>query len=119
MNYVVVDDDIANLDLFPLLMTLADESYRCIGKAASYEDGARLILETNPQIVFLDMKIGNRTGVELLEGFNEIDFQVVFVTGYDEELIQTSINDIVPSYEVIVKPYGVEQLKAISNLFCP
>lgn len=53
------------------------------GLACSVVDGAKLIKQVNPDLVFLDIQMQDGTGFDLLEIFANPAFSIVFVTSYD------------------------------------
>jgi len=53
-----------------------------IAVAASYssvQEGIKGILQIQPQLVFLDVQIGDKTGFDLLQSIKEISFEVIFL----------------------------------------
>lgn len=59
-----------------------------IGEAAEVVGAAKMIQQTAPDIVFLDIRIGQYTGFDLLEMLPNPQFHLVFVTAYDEYALQ-------------------------------
>ena len=50
--------------------------------------GKSAILKHNPDIVFLDIQMPDGSGFKLLESFEQIDFDVIFTTAYDQFAIK-------------------------------
>lgn len=50
--------------------------------------GHQLIEEFNPDIVLLDIEMGDGTGLDLVNLFTEINFKLVFITAHKEYAIQ-------------------------------
>jgi two-component system LytT family response regulator len=59
-----------------------------IGEADDVKSGIALIKKQKPDLVFLDIQMHEGTGFDLLKQFNKIDFEVVFVTAYDQYAIK-------------------------------
>ena len=59
-----------------------------IGQADSVESGAELIKTVAPDLVFLDVEMGDGTGFDLLQKFQPIDFKVIFITGHQDFAIK-------------------------------
>jgi len=80
----VIIDDIQNSRI-----TLADDLKRycpqihVIGEAESVDSGINEILLKKPEVVFLDIQLGDGTGFDILEKIGSIDFQVIFTTALD------------------------------------
>lgn len=81
---IIDDEDDARFMLRNLLERHLNERVALIGEADDVDEGLKLIERTTPDLVFLDIKINDQTGFDLLERFNEPSFEVVFVTAYDE-----------------------------------
>ena len=75
----------------------------CNSVAAAY----RTINEMKPQLVFLDIKMPNGTGFDLLKMFNPIDFKVVFITAFSEYAIDAFRFTAV---DYLLKPVKVGEL---------
>lgn len=53
------------------------------GEASSVEEGLLLLERERPDIVFLDINLGDGTGFELLDNLSNLDFNVIFTTAFD------------------------------------
>lgn len=58
--------------------------HRTVGQAGSVGEAFRLIRETRPDLIFLDVEMADGTGFDLLDKFPRSDFQVIFTTAHDE-----------------------------------
>jgi two-component system LytT family response regulator len=80
---LLIDDD-SNLrnGMKSLLSRYAPE-IEIIGEADSVETGTILLLQNQPQVVFLDIHLGDGSGFDLLEEVNKrgkLNSQIVFIT---------------------------------------
>ncbi len=85
---VLVDDELSNLENLHILLTNYCPSVTVVGMASSVEDAAVLITKEKPDLVFLDIEIKNSTGFDLLEQLPKRDFDVIFVTAFDQYAIK-------------------------------
>lgn len=77
LSAVIIDDEVnAILDLIDLLNTFS--SINIIGTATTLDEGIELIKKTHPKIVFLDVDMPNRSGIEIFDEFEFIDFKIIF-----------------------------------------
>lgn len=63
------------------------EDINLIGEADGVETGYQLIEKVDPELVFLDIRMGDGTGFDLLEKYkpiSDIPFKIIFTTAYDE-----------------------------------
>jgi len=98
MRALIVDDEASNREnLQQMLGTYAPDVEICAW-ADDVETGLKAIQTTGPQLVFLDIQLHNRSGFDLLKQLDEISFEIIFVTAYNQYGIQA------------VKPIDVDEL---------
>ncbi|MES2761543.1 MAG: response regulator transcription factor [Bacteroidota bacterium] len=85
---VVIDDEYLNRDLISQIVVKISDNYVIIGQAEDVESGFELIQSVEPDVVFLDIKMPDGTGFDLLKQFPNPGFEVVFITGFDEYAIK-------------------------------
>ncbi len=82
---VIIDDE---KDARFLLRNQLEKKYAdkiiVLDEADDVITGVDLIKKYNPELVFLDIQMKTGTGFDLLKNFENIDFEVVFVTAYDQ-----------------------------------
>ena len=84
LRSLIVDDDKLSRDLIELLIEKFCPEISILAKCHSTEQ-AKAKLESNEiDLLFLDVEMSNQTGFDLLECFPERNFQVIFITAYDE-----------------------------------
>lgn len=110
---VLVDDMPVALDLLEVSIEQAHKEIEIIGKAKSVVEAAKLLRKTNPDILFLDIMLGDGTGFDLLEIFPDLQSKIIFVTASDEFAIRAFK---FAAIDYILKPYTEEDLaKAIAR----
>jgi len=80
---VVIDDETSNRRLITKLITQLNGGFEIAGEAKNINAAYDLIIDVKPELVFLDIRMPSGTGFDLLERFNKIDFEVVFISGFD------------------------------------
>ena len=84
-----------------------------VDEAENAADAFEKIVKHKPHLIFLDIAMPRETGFDLLKKFNEIDFEVIFVTGYDSFAIE-AIQFCALGY--VMKPAETDTLRiAIDN----
>ena len=58
------------------------------GEASGVVEGVKLIRKHKPDLIFLDIEMGDGNGFDLLEMFEQINFQTIFITGMDSYAIK-------------------------------
>lgn len=85
---IIIDDESFNRELIRDFVTRLNPAYDIIGEADNIDSGYELIRRLKPDLVFLDIKMPGGSGFELLEKFEVGEFEVVFVTGFDEYAVK-------------------------------
>ena len=60
---------------------------KVIGKATNAEEAFQMILSSQPDLVFLDVAMPKESGFDLLKRLPNLDFEIIFVTGFDNYAI--------------------------------
>jgi two-component system LytT family response regulator len=79
---MIVDDEPPAIRELRRLLAEFDD-IRVVGDAVSLDVARGLLLRTRPDVVFLDIRIGRKSGFELLPDIDP-EVAVVFVTAYDD-----------------------------------
>src|SRR6185295_13168942 len=94
-----------------LLLKRYSEKYceiKVVGEAESVNDGAQLILEKKPDMIFLDISLPGQNGFELIRLLQPISFEVIFVTAFDQYAIQAIKMSAV---DYLLKPIDISELR--------
>ncbi len=89
-------------------MLSAYPSVEIIGEAANVPDAIRLIDTCQPDLVFLDIHLSGRSGLDLLT-IPEKRFKLVFISAHDQYLKQSIRYEPV---DFLLKPISKEKLEA-------
>ncbi|MCW3071268.1 MAG: two component transcriptional regulator, LytTR family [Bacteroidetes bacterium] len=104
---IIVDDEEGNRSVLSRYLEKYCPEIEKLAEAASADEAFRLINETKPELVFLDIKMPSKSGFDLLRMFSKIDFDVIFISGFDEFAIQAfDFNAI----DYILKPIDYQKL---------
>ncbi|HNR85049.1 MAG: LytTR family DNA-binding domain-containing protein [Crocinitomicaceae bacterium] len=105
---VVDDEEFARKNLVMLLEEFCPE-IEVIGEAERKDQAKAIIEASQPDVVFLDIRMpSNAEGFELLEEIEEKNFQVVFVTAFKDYAIK-AFNASAVYY--LLKPIDIEELQ--------
>lgn len=110
MRAIIVDDEIDAIKTIEVLTKEAFPDIEIVGTAQNIEKAKTLIEKNKPDILFLDIEMHRGNGFDLMEHFIIRDFEVVFVTAYnDYRLVADAYN--IPYY--ITKPIDIDIFKDI------
>lgn len=58
------------------------------GEAEGMRSGLEMIRKSSPDVIFLDIQMPDGSGFKLLEELDEIDFEIIFTTAFDQYAIK-------------------------------
>lgn len=83
LKIVLIDDEIATRII--CRSYLQDiENISIVGEASNIDEAKLLIDATQPNLILLDIQLGNKTGFDLLQLFENPTFKVIFITAYEQ-----------------------------------
>lgn len=104
---IIIDDEFEGRNTIQNILNNFCENISVVGQAENVEEGVNLILRENPDVVFLDIKMPDGTGFDLLGKLSDIDFQVIFVTAFDQYALKAIKFS---ALDYILKPVDPQQL---------
>ena len=110
MRAIVIDDErLARKELITLLNQL--ETVEVVGEAVNVDDAKEKIDLLNPDVIFLDIQMPEKTGFELLEELDNVP-HVIFTTAYDEYALKAfQVNAL----DYLLKPIEPKRLEEAIN----
>jgi two-component system, LytTR family, response regulator len=106
---IIIDDELRARNTLNKLLSDYCPSIEVIAMCANIPEGVLAINQKRPQLVFLDIEMPEYNGFELLSFFREIDFQIIFVTAYNEYALKAFE---VSAVDYLLKPVDIDKLKA-------
>ncbi|MDY0099998.1 MAG: LytTR family DNA-binding domain-containing protein [Bacteroidales bacterium] len=106
MNAIVIDDEGNVRNTIKSLLRENFPEINIVASAGSIGEGYEALVKYQPDILFLDIKLPDGTGFELLKKFPEIPFKIIFVTGHNEYAIDAIK---VSALDYILKPVDAEE----------
>lgn len=109
ISAIIIDDEIDAINVLKkLLNNFTDAGINILGTARNLNDGVDLIKKSNPDIVFLDVDMPGKNGLEIYSFFKNPKFKVIFTTAYEQyaiEAIKKSASDY------LLKPINFIELR--------
>ncbi len=106
---VIIEDEYHLREALSLLLEMVvPEQIQITGYAEGLPDAVTLIDRLKPDVVFMDVKLKNGTGFEVLNNISYKDFHLIFTTAYEEYAVRAfKFNAI----DYLLKPIDPEELK--------
>lgn len=108
IRYVLIDDELNNLENLQFLLQQHCPALIFAGAARSVQEGLQLIAAQVPDLVLLDIQMPGETGFDLLRSIDKPDFEVIFITAYDQYGIQAIKFS---ALDYLLKPVAIAELK--------
>ncbi|TDQ17209.1 LytTR family two component transcriptional regulator [Algoriphagus boseongensis] len=110
MRAIVIDDErLARKELITLLNQL--ETVEVVGEAVNVDDAKEKIEQLQPDVIFLDIQMPEKTGFDLLEELDHVP-HVIFTTAYDEYALKAfQVNAL----DYLLKPVEPKRLEEAIN----
>ena len=113
LKAVIIDDEAKARRILQSFVTEYCPDVTLIGEASDVVEGVKLIQREKPDLVFLDIEMPGFNGFQLLEFFDEVNFEVIFVTAYSEFALKAFQ---VSAVDYLLKPLQIDQLiKAVEK----
>ncbi|QEC75063.1 LytR/AlgR family response regulator transcription factor [Mucilaginibacter ginsenosidivorax] len=106
---VIIDDEKNNIENIVHLLKKHELPVTVVGTATNADDGVSLITASHPDLLFLDIQMPDKNGFEVLKAVPHYQFEVVFVTAFDNYGIQAVKFSAI---DYLLKPIDPEELKA-------
>ncbi len=107
MNCIIVDDDAGCIDTLQTILKKYCPQLQIVGSAKNISDAVQLINTTSPQLVFLDVEIGNEMGFDLFNYFSSPEFEVVFTTAHEKYALKAIKSSC---YDFLLKPVVIQEV---------
>jgi two-component system, LytTR family, response regulator len=105
---ILVDDEESARDVLENLLLRFCPDVELIAKCESVLEAVEVIKKEKPDLVFLDIEMPNYAGYELVNLLPKTDFEIIFVTAYDQYAIRAFETAAI---DYLLKPIDIERLK--------
>ncbi|RZL37983.1 MAG: response regulator transcription factor [Pedobacter sp.] len=107
MKAILIDDEISNLENLRTLLEKHCPQVSILATAQNVNDAVSVIEKHAPDLVFLDIQMGEQTGFDVLSQLPNRNFEVIFVTAYDQYGIQAVK---FAALDYLLKPIDIDEL---------
>jgi two-component system LytT family response regulator len=105
---ILIDDERNNLINLEQLLKAYCPEVEIIATTMDAATGKTAILQYHPDLLFLDIQMPGKNGFDLLRDLPAYDFEVIFVTAFDQYAIQ-AVRFAAVDY--LLKPLNIEELQ--------
>jgi YesN/AraC family two-component response regulator len=105
---VLVDDEMINIEILKKIISTHCLKLEIIGVAKTMEAALSEIVSKKPDIVFLDINMGERQIFDVLNQLDTIDFQIIFATAFPGYFFKAE--EYKPA-DFVIKPFSEAAVK--------
>lgn len=109
---LIIDDEKNNIEHMVLLLQQHELPVTIVGTATNADDAIKAILDTQPDLLFLDIQMPQKNGFDVLKALPHHNFEVIFVTAFDQYGIQAVKFSAI---DYLLKPINPDELKVAIN----
>jgi two-component system LytT family response regulator len=85
---ILVDDEPRGLSSLQKLLEFNCPEVEIVAMCSSADEALEKIEQLKPELVFLDIAMPEKNGIELLNELDEINFEIIFVTAHNDFILQ-------------------------------
>lgn len=108
LRAIIIDDEENSRVSLKHMLSINCPDVDVVGEAYNVESGIACIRNYKPELVFLDIKMPDGTGFDLLNKVMPVNFRIVFVTAFEEYAMKAFKYNAI---DYITKPIDSEELK--------
>lgn len=113
MRAILIDDEQNNRENLLRMLAKHCPSVEILASCASVLEARQAVVEYRPDLLFLDIQLGDGTGFSLLESLPDLKLEIIFVTAYDNYAIKAIK---VSALDYLLKPLDpLELIKAVEK----
>ena len=105
---IIIDDEERARRVLEKLLQEYCNDVEVVALCENVPSGVQKINELNPDVVFCDIEMPDFSGLELLTFFKDVNFELIFATGYSEFAIQAFEMSAI---DYLLKPIQIEKLE--------
>ena len=104
---IIIDDEQKCVDSLAMDLVQYCSEVKVLAKCQSAKQGLQAIKKWNPELVFLDIEMPWMNGFEMLDILEEINFDIIFTTAYDEYAVKAFR---ISAVDYLLKPIDKDDL---------
>ncbi len=110
LRALIIEDEVGSQKLLENFLMNYCSDIMVIGKTKTVAKSIECIRSSSPDIVFIDIELQDGTGFEVLKPFSDFDFLTVFITGYDNYMLEAIKH---AAFDYILKPFSIKDLQKV------
>jgi two-component system LytT family response regulator len=105
---IIIDDEPNNVENLQTMLHKYCAEIEVMAVANNADNGIAIIKAHQPDLLFLDIQLPGKSGFDILKAFTQINFEIIFITAYDQYGIQAIKFS---ALDYLLKPIDINELK--------
>lgn len=105
---LIIDDEFVSRNVLKKMLDIHCPDVEVIKECTNADEGKLTIEQLRPQLVFLDISMPGKSGLDMLKEIGDINFEIIFVTAFHEYTIQAIRFSAI---DYLLKPVDAKELK--------
>ncbi len=106
---IIIEDEKEGMENLIIKLNKHCPTIEVVEKCYTGESAIKAIEKCNPDLVFMDVQLGNMSGFDVLNRLPHIKFEVIFTTAYDQYAIEAIK---VSAIDYLLKPIKPKELQS-------
>lgn len=115
ISVVIIDDEPRARETIINILQLSTRDIQILGEGESVKTAYKIICETSPDLILLDINLPDGSGFDLLKMFDKINFRVIFITAHEEYAVNAFKFSAI---DYILKPISAGSLLSAIDKAC-
>jgi two-component system LytT family response regulator len=109
---IIIDDELHSRETTRMMIDLIPNNVEIVGKAVNAIEGVKLIADTEPDLMFLDVQMPEINGIQMLDMVPNYEGEIIFVTAHDQYAVEAFKKG---ALHYLLKPLDPEELEEAIN----
>ena len=111
---IIIDDELHSRETTRMMVERIPNIVDIVGIAVNAIEGVKLITDTQPDLIFLDVQMPEINGIQMLDMVPHYDGEIIFVTAHDQYAVEAFKKG---ALHYLLKPLDPEELEeAVSRV---
>lgn len=107
LRAILIEDEPSGMENLRWKLQQECPEIEIVAECMNGKDAIRAIRRFLPDVLFLDILLGDMTGFDVLKAIRHPSFEVIFTTSYDEYALQAIKNSAI---DYLLKPVDIDEL---------
>lgn len=85
---IIIDDEPHCVDRILSFIERQPNTFQVLATCNTIEEALDVVPTLKPDLIFLDIKVHNKTGFDFLKAIEQVDFKIIFTTAFDKYAIK-------------------------------